>query len=173
MRFVEWLNTNAGAVQALATVVLVVITASYARRTKQIAEATSEQAALLRKASIPEVSIRLSMGVRVPQGGRVFILSASNAGQLPVTVQQPYIKLPDGRSIVFPPGSASPTTRFPVALDRGAGCEVHVSASQVGDGLLMVGIGAPAVICAAVDDLTGRTYESNTLSVDPNELTRG
>ena len=44
MSWIDWLNANAGAVQALATVVLVLVTGFYAFRTHSIAKASKETA---------------------------------------------------------------------------------------------------------------------------------
>ena len=43
MFIIDWLNTNSGAVQAIAIVVLVGVTWWYAKQTKRIAEATNQQ----------------------------------------------------------------------------------------------------------------------------------
>lgn len=69
---IHWLNDNAGAIQALATIVLVGITYWYAHLTKQVADAT-------RRSQRASVSVDLTSD----PGGSRFVLIVENTGDRP------------------------------------------------------------------------------------------
>jgi hypothetical protein len=71
-RMVQWLNENAGVIQALATIVLVGITYWYARLTKQVADAT-------RRSQRASVAVDLTSD----PGGARFVLIVENTGDRP------------------------------------------------------------------------------------------
>jgi hypothetical protein len=162
---IDWLNVNAGAVQALATIVLVIITIVYAVLTRQIATSARVQTEILRRASAPDVSVSFSWGFRMPGRTAVAVLSAANEGQA-VTLTQPSLQLPDNRTLVFPDGFDYQDVHFPVRLETGNGCQAHVHMANIVEGLVRAGFQETAEIRVVFCDQAGREYISKAVTIE-------
>jgi hypothetical protein len=170
--WIAWLNTNSAAVQSLSTIVLVCITAWYAIRTHQLTSITQKQLELVRKAHEPDLIVT-SSGALVPVPGgdliTAFSLSAANRGHLPVTVDVPYFRLPDGKTMVFPSGFFHQDGDFPRRLEPGEGCMALVRAPELANGLVREGYTGRVELRVAYRDKVGRVYESEPFEFHPEQ----
>jgi hypothetical protein len=169
---VAWLNTNAGAVQAIATIVLVLITAWYALRTHHLTSATQEHLRLIKRAQEPDLLVTLSFSVFFsPSGSSIscFSLSAANRGQRPVTVEDPFIQLPNGQSAYFIHGFLHQDGPFPRRLEPGEGCSVVLRLEQLVSTVVTEGMPDPVGIKGAYRDKAGNLYTSSELSFSARE----
>lgn len=165
MTYLQWLNANSAAIQAVSTVVLVVITSWYALRTHQLTSLTNEQLKLVRKAQSPDLHVSFC-GALVPMtNGEVveaFSVSGANRGILPVTVDAPFIQLPDRRTIVFPRGFFHSEVQFPCRLESGEGCTVLITAAEFRSSLQRAGYSGSVKIRAAYRDKLGTVFLSES-----------
>ncbi|WP_183360872.1 hypothetical protein [Geomonas limicola] len=159
----QWLNTNSAAIQAISTVVLVLVTSWYALRAHQLTSLTNEQLKLLRKSQAPDIGVSFC-GALVPMGDGqivdVFSVSAANKGLLSVTVDSPFIQLPDRRTMVFPGGYFHSDSIFPCRLEPGEGCSVLITVAELTSGLNKAGYSGRIKIRGAYRDKIGTMYLS-------------
>jgi hypothetical protein len=159
----QWLNTYSAAIQAVSTVVLVAVTSWYAVRTHQLTSITNEQLKLLRRSQEPDLAVSFG-GALVPMtDGQIidaFTVAAANRGLLPVTVDAPFIKLPDHRTIVFPGGFFHSDVQFPRRLEPGEGCSVLITVDVLTSSVVRAGHSGPVKICGAYRDKIGTVFLS-------------
>lgn len=105
----RWLNDNAGAVQALSTVLLVLVTIYYAVSTRRLAK----DGQLSRLAAFEPVLVPVSLtcrAVTINQGARVveFSLRLANSGQGTAYSVRPVLRLKSGEQEAMPPKRPGP-----------------------------------------------------------------
>ncbi len=157
-----WLNANAGAIQALSTIALVIITMWYAA-------ATHGQLKSLRKAAQPDVLVTISFGVSTPDFTNIILIQAANRGQLPVTVNPPFLQLPDGKTMAFLFGFARQDRQFPAKLEPGEGCTVQLILADFPRQFIEKGHPEPLKLRAGLRDRVGNTFLSEPFSFQPLE----
>ena len=171
---VAWMNENSTAVQALATVVLVVITAVYAHQTRRLARIADKQLSAVQKAYEPDVSVLLSTAlVPTPTGDVLEALNIrlGNKGAPGVTVQAPSLRLADGRQLVFPSGFFHQSSSFPTRLEQGDVCDVLIELAEV-TGMVAAHLGGDTTnVTAEVRDGLGNVFESEPVEVDARRRT--
>lgn len=171
MILLQWLNTYSAAVQAVSTVALVVITSWYAFRTHQLTSITNEQLELLRRSQEPELTVSFS-GALVPMSdGQIidaFSLSAANKGLLSVTVEAPFIQLPDHRTLVFPDGFFHSDSQFPCRLEPGEGCSVLITVAVLTSSIEKASLEGTVKIRGAYRDRIGTVFFSEPFDFRAN-----
>lgn len=160
----QWLNVNSAAIQAVSTVVLVVVTSWYAFRTHQLTSITNEQLKLVRRTQEPDLKVSFR-GALVPmRDGQVleaFSLSAANTGLRPVTVDAPFIKLPDQRTLIFPNGFLHSEVKFPHRLEPGESCTVLLDIKDLRSSVTKAGYSGAVKIRGAFRDKTDTEFFSD------------
>lgn len=160
----QWLNVNSAAIQAVSTVVLVAVTSWYAFRTHQLTSITNEQLKLVRRAQEPDLKVTFR-GALVPMSdGQVleaYSLSAANTGLRSVTVDVPFIKLPDRRTLVFPNGFLHSDAQFPHRLEPGESCTVLLDIGILRSSLAKAGYSGTVKIRGAFRDKTDIEFFSD------------
>lgn len=161
--YLQWLNANSAAIQAISTVVLVLVTSWYALRAHQLTSLTNEQLKLLRKSQAPDLSVSFCSAFVPMSDGQVvdaFSVSAANKGILPVTVDSPFILLPDRRTMVFLGGFFHSDSKFPCRLEPGEGCSVLIAVAELTSDLKRAGYSGHVKIRGAYRDKIGTMYLS-------------
>ncbi len=162
-----WLNANAGAVQALTSVLLAGITTVYAGLTFSLARSTRQQAKLLKKAQEP--SVRATIGVAIVdirlEPETVLAMQATNTGQLPVTIQLPFVIMGKEQMLALT-GELVYTDTFPFRLEPGASCRVMLPAWRVARAVEKLGLKGKTKFQARFPDEAGNEYLSKPLKVD-------
>jgi hypothetical protein len=166
----DWLNQYSAAIQALSTVVLVVITAWYAVRTHQLATFTGEQLHLAKRTLEPDVKVGLRVALvpsPVPGGpmGHLVELTAANSGVRTVTVSQPVLELEDGRNLVFTNGFYH-ASRFPSKLEAGEGCQALADMGPILASLQNAGYRQRVKVKAMFKDNLGNSFRSESWDVN-------
>jgi len=164
-----WMNANAAAIQALSTVVLVLITGWYALRTHQLTSASQEQLALLRRAHEHDVEVTLSSAlVPFPDGRTVeaFSLKAGNRGHRAVTLNEPVIVLPDDRTLVLMGNGLAPDGPFPRRLESGEGCSMVVAVADIIGALIQNGLRGKVQVRVRFSDKVDNRFESRPITID-------
>ncbi len=173
--WLQWLNTNSAAIQAASTVVLVAVTSWYAVRTHQLTSITNEQLKLIRRSQEPELTVSLCNAFAPMNTGQVlptFTLTAANSGLLPLTVDVPYIQLPDRRTLVFTSGFLHSEVTFPHRLDAGESCTVLLDVRELISGLERAGFSNIVNIQGAYRDKVGTTFLSKPYEFEPRAWMR-
>lgn len=168
--WLQWLNTNSAAIQAASTVVLVAVTSWYAVRTHQLTSITNEQLKLVRRSQEPELTVSLCNAFAPMNTGQVlptFTLTAANSGLLPLTIEVPYIQLPDRRTLVFTGGFLHSEVKFPHRLDAGESCTVLLDVRELISGLERAGFSSIVNIQGAYRDKVGTTFFSKPYEFEP------
>lgn len=169
--WINLLNANSGAIQAISTILLVGITTWYAIRTHQLTSLTRRQINIIEKAQQPDILVSLQFAMVNYTGQVVDVLSiaAANRGQLPVTLNIPFIKFSDGRSMVFT-DFFHKEGNFPQRLEPGDGCSVLIRTSDVLAGLLKAGYTLPVNIEASYRDKVDNIFASKPFKFDPDDF---
>ena len=167
--WLQWLNAYSAAIQAVSTVVLVVVTSWYAVQTHQLTSITSQQLKLLRRSQEPDLAVSFSGALVSMSDGQVvdcYSVSAANKGLLSVTVEAPFIKLPDGRTVVFPGGYFHSDAEFPRRLDPGEGCSVMITVPVLTSSVARAGHSGPVKVRGAYRDKIGKVFLSEPFEFD-------
>jgi hypothetical protein len=130
----NWLSTNTSAIQAGSAIIMAIVTSWYAFRAHQLTAITNKQLKLLQRTQKPFLDVAVETAYIAMSDGSLFpalSLKASNTGVLPVTVEAPFIQLPDKRTLVFTGGYLYGDTEYPRRLEPGDGCSVCVDAKDI------------------------------------------
>jgi hypothetical protein len=107
------------------------------------------------------LKVKISAGW-IPAGGDLgdpmVLLEVVNPGDRTVTINTPYIKLPDGKSLITPWPLSH--VRFPYELAEGKNCFMWVKESEIAKNLLKQGYKGKIKLRGMVNDATGTTYKS-------------
>lgn len=110
-----------------------------------------------------QLSVNVSMGW-LPKfhsgelGPDLLLITVTNPGSRKVTVNVPYLELPDGRSIVTPIPLSN--VRFPYKLEEGDNCVIWIKMNEIKSTLLKKGYSGVVKLKGKVSDGTGKTYKS-------------
>ena len=77
-----------------------------------------------------------------------------------MTVDTPFIQLPDRRIIVFPGGFFHSDSKFPCRLEPGEGCSVLITVAELTSSLQRAGYSGTVKIQGAYRDKIGTVYLS-------------
>jgi len=118
-----------------------------------------------RRGKTRRLKVRVSGGWPISIAGELskddmIIIDVINPGERTVTIQTPYLMLPDKRSIVSP--FFTDSARYPYELHEGKNCHLWMKRKEVLDSLLNRGYKGKVRIKGAVEDLTGKVYMSKT-----------
>ena len=114
-----------------------------------------------RKTKKRQLKVKLLFGF-TPIGGDLgdpmLLLKVMNPGDRTVTINAPYIKLPDGKNLITPWPLSH--VRFPYELEEGKNCVTWMKESEVRENLLKMDYTGKVELLGAVDDATDTTYRS-------------
>jgi hypothetical protein len=103
-------------------------------------------------------------GVSTP----MLIISIANPGNRAVTIDSPYIELPDRTTLIWP--NPLSDVRFPYHLEEGQRCHVRAKMEEVKGELVKNGHSATVKLTAKIRDRTGKVYSARKpLEFDLNE----
>ena len=88
----------------------------------------------------------------------MLIISIANPGNRAVTIDSPYIELPDRTTLIWP--NPLSDVRFPYQLEEGQSCHVRAEIEEVKDELVKNGHSATVKLTAKVRDRTGKIYSA-------------
>jgi hypothetical protein len=115
------------------------------------------------KAKKRRLSVNVSTGFRPVfrdgnLGPQLLLITVTNPGSRKVTVDVPYLELPDGKNLVTP----MPLTNvsFPYRLEEGENCVIWIEMNEVKDALLKKGYSGTVRLRGKVSDATGRVFKS-------------
>ena len=110
-----------------------------------------------------QLSVNVSMGWR-PKfhsgelGPTLLLITVTNPGSRKVTVNVPYLELPDGGSLFTPIPLSN--VRFPYKLEEGDNCALWTEMNEVKNTLIEQGYSGVIKLKGKVSDGTGKTYKS-------------
>jgi len=110
-----------------------------------------------------QLSVSVSMGWR-PKfhngklGPVLLLITVTNPGNRKVTVNCPYLGLPDGSNIITPIPLSH--VRFPYKLEEGENCVIWTEMNEVKNTLIEQGYSGVVKLKGKVSDGTGKTYKS-------------
>lgn len=91
-------------------------------------------------------------------GPQLLLITVTNPGDRKVTVNTPYLKLPDGSSLVTPMPLSH--VRFPYRLEEGENCAIWIEMNEVKGSLRKKGYSGIAKLKGKVSDGTSKVYTS-------------
>jgi len=110
-----------------------------------------------------QLSVNVSTGWRPDfhdgsLGPQLLLITVTNPGNRKVTLNVPYLELPDGSSFLFP----IPLThvRFPYRLEEGENCAIWIEMNDVKGYLREKGYSRTVKLKGKVSDMTGKVYIS-------------
>jgi hypothetical protein len=110
----------------------------------------------------PEVEVKMKDGFLTFTDGRLsdrmIFVEVSNTGEKIVTINVPYLQLPDNRKMVFPDPQSDVT--FPHTLEEGKCCSLWVERKEVLRSLRGYGCKGKVRVRAAVADQTDKVYKA-------------
>lgn len=109
-----------------------------------------------------KVSITFSEGLLTYSSGVLdevmLFITISNPGFRSVSINAPYIKLPDNKTVVFPDPASN--VSFPHELKEGKSCMLWTGRDNLAGMLLQKGYAGQIRLLAEVKDETGEVYSS-------------
>lgn len=90
----------------------------------------------------------------------MLFIEVANPGSRTVTVNIPCIKLPDGKSIVFPNPAGMSDVTFPHELKEGKSCRLWIEMKELARELVRLGYSDIVKLEAEVRDSVGQVYRS-------------
>jgi len=117
-----------------------------------------------------QLTVTLTKGFRTSAQGLsppMFIITVANPGNRAVSIDTPYIELPDRATLVWLEPLSD--VRFPYELEEGKNCHVWAEIEEVTGELVKKGHSGTVKLTAKVRDRTGKIYSSRkplTLDLD-------
>ncbi|MBE9565306.1 MAG: hypothetical protein IMF16_00965 [Proteobacteria bacterium] len=96
---------------------------------------------------------------------RVLIMEATNAGVRPVTLKQPFIRLPTRDSVFFPRPFMEDKP-FPCELTEGASCSFMVQLKKIANAIQQQKLSGWIKVVAVFEDTLGKEHTSRPCKLD-------
>jgi len=109
-----------------------------------------------------KLSVKISSGWIPQSNGRLgpefLFITVANPGNRDVTINVPYLELPDKKTLVTPVPLTN--VRFPYRLKEGENCSIWIEINEIKNRLKESGYKGIVELKACVSDATGKIYSS-------------
>ena len=120
-----------------------------------------------RKKQARKVSIRISTGFltgNTELSEQMLLIEVSNPSQKEITLDPPFIVLPDRRNMIFP--DIGSEVSFPASLSSGKSIHSWIPLNAVKQRLVESGFTVRVKLKTSIRDQTGKTFRSRAFHID-------